>query len=328
MNLVHADFEILEQEDGLKGIYKAAELPGRICYGSQDKITEDSAEPFVKNTLMASNHGAPLEHGAIYLDCPESVYRKYVNNHYSRVSYHKIEDPDGPIKWFNGGIGYITNVVHYYVSTNLRVLFENNWLDDLKYICKPTKYHTRRITVKFTCDIGVSREYNRHRNDSPNEESTRYCNYSKDKYGKAINIIEPCWLYDKHDELVKKLELVDLRKFCQWITMSQDELFSDIDYWLFANLSCEWSYMNLIEKCGWKQQQARTVLPLDTKTILIHTAFVDDWVHFFQLRALGTTGAPHPQAKELAYPLMKEFIKRNYITEDELGEKYKKNIDS
>ena len=73
--------------------------------------------------------------------------------------------------------------------------------------------------------------------------------------------------------------------------------------------------MNLI-KLGWKQQQARTILPLDTKTILVHTAFVDDWVNFFNLRALGTTGAPHPQAKELAYPLMEEFIKRNYLNNE------------
>jgi thymidylate synthase (FAD) len=74
--------------------------------------------------------------------------------------------------------------------------------------------------------------------------------------------------------------------------------------------------MNLVEKCQWKQQQARSVLPLDTKTTLIHTAFVDDWVHFFNLRAIGTTGAPHPQAKELAEPLMNEFIKRNYLTDE------------
>ena len=100
--------------------------------------------------------------------------------------------------------------------------------------------------------------------------------------------------------------------------------FNDIDYWLFANYAAEYSYLNLTEKCGWKPQQARSILPLDTKTTLVHTAFVDDWEHFFKLRALGTTGAPHPQAKELAYPLMEEFIKRNYINDelkDRLGKK-------
>lgn len=324
MNLIHPDFEILEQENGLEGIYKAIEYPGRICYGSTDKICEGSAQKFVENTLMKANHGAPMEHGAVYLECPSSIAMKYKYNPYSRVVNIK-ENIDEPIKWLKPEgdttlfptvkIGYIQAVDHYYVSTNFRVLFENGWLDDLKYLVPFEEgKHVRRVTVKFTCDIGVSREYNRHRKDSINEESTRYCNYSKDKFGKALNIIEPLWLYDKEDEINTKLEKVNLKTYCEWISKNQDELFNEIDYWLFANLACEWSYMNLIEKCQWKQQQARSVLPLDTKSTLIHTAFVDDWKHFFDLRALGTTGAPHPQAKELAEPLMNEFIKRNYLT--------------
>lgn len=321
MNLIHADFEILEQEPGLKGIYKAVEYPGRICYGSTDRITEDSAEKFVKDTLMKSNHGAPLEHGAVYLNCPQDVYMKYVNNPYSRTKYVKEGDENNPITWIekqdNGmKIGYISNVTHYYVSTNLRVLYDNGWLDDLKYICEPTEHHTRRITVKFTCDIGVSREYNRHRHDSINEESTRYCNYSKEKYGASINVIEPIWLYDRQEELAEHIKLNSLQKYAESIYFNMDNYFNDIDYWLFANYAAEWSYLNLTTKCGWKPQQARSILPLDTKTTLVHTAFVDDWEHFFKLRALGTTGAPHPQAKELAYPLMEEFINKGYLTDE------------
>ena len=318
MNLVHTNFEILEQENGLNGIYKAIEYPGRICYGSIDKITEDSAKPFVENTLMKSNHGAPMEHGAVYLKCPQNVFQKYVNNPYSRVTYVKTENTDGPITWLDSEMrfGYLSDLVEYYVSTNFRVLFDNGWLGDLKYLCEPTQYHTRRVTVKFTCDIGVSREYNRHRKDSINEESTRYCNYSKEKYGSSLNIIEPIWLYDKESEINRKLDHMDLKSYCNWINYGQDELFSDIDYWLFANLASEWSYMNLVNRCGWKQQQARTVLPLDTKTTLIHTAFVDDWVHFINLRSIGTTGAPHPQAKELADKLLDEFTKRNYLNDE------------
>lgn len=323
MNLIHTSFEILNQKPGLEGMYKAAEYPGRICYGSTDRITKDSAKKFVEDTLMKSNHGAPLEHASIYLTCPQDVYMKYVNNPYSRTNYYKKIDPEGPIKMVSPTFGYLTDVVTYYVSTNLRVLYDNGWLDDLKYMCEPTEYHTRRVTVKFICDIGVSREYNRHRKDSINEESTRYCNYSKDKFGGAVNIIEPLWLYDREDEIKNKQKNRDLQTYCYLISDDRDDEFVDIDYWLFANLACEYSYMNLIQ-CGWKQQQARTILPLDTKTILIHTAFVDDWVHFFNLRAIGTTGAPHPQAKELAEPLMNEFIKRNYINDelkDRLGKK-------
>lgn len=323
MNLIHPEFRIITQGDTLNDIYKQIEYPGRICYGSIDKITEDSARPFVENTLMKSNHGAPMEHGAVYLDCPKSVYNKYVKNKYSIVNSVFLKKENGAIAWTddNHTFGYLTNVVKYYVSTNFRVLFENGWLDDLKYLCTLTQYHTRRVTVEFRCDIGVSREFNRHRADSPNEESTRYCNYSKDKFGRALNIIEPCWLYERHDEIVRSIgeDNTTIRDYCSHIANYTDDSFNDIDYWLFANLACEWSYMNLIEKCEWKQQQARTVLPLDTKTTLVHTAFVDDWIHFFNLRALGTTGAPHPQAKELAYPLMEKFFELGYINEDNVS---------
>ena len=332
MNLIHTGFEILEQENGLEGIYKAIEYPGRICYGSTDRICEGSAKKFVEETLMKANHGAPMEHGAVYLECPYSEAVKYKWNPYSRVICIK-EYPSEPIKWevktpqtiFDTiKIGSINSIEHYYVSTNFRVLFENNWLDDLKYLVPFEEgKHVRRVTVKFTCDIGVSREYNRHRKDSINEESTRYCNYAKDKFGKSINTVLPLWLYDKEDEINMKLSHLDLKNYCNWVSYGQDNLFEAVDYWLFANLACEWSYMHLVNDCGWKQQQARSILPLDTKTTLVHTAFVDDWVHFFRLRAIGITGAPHPQAKELAEPLMNEFINRNYLN-DELKSKLTK----
>ena len=99
MEFLVAGFEIIEQEPGLVGIFKAAELPGRICYGSQDKIAEGTAERFC-NALMKSNHGAPLEHGTVYLkapieydyinnvdlECNGSALDKYNGNPYSKVS--------------------------------------------------------------------------------------------------------------------------------------------------------------------------------------------------------------------------------------------------
>ena len=81
---------------------------------------------------------------------------------------------------------------------------------------------------------------------------------------------------------------------------------TDLENWAFANLAAERAYMNLMA-LGRKPQEARAVLPLDTNTELVHTASVSDWKHFFDLRALGTTGAPHPDAKVLAQPLMEEF---------------------
>ena len=178
------------------------------------------------------------------------------------------------------------------------------------------EYHDKRVTVKFICNLGVSREFNRHRADSINEESTRYCNYSKDKYGNEISVIEN---NEKFGDRLEKLENTNnnttLMSYCRYITISRDYEynFRDIDYWLFANKAAEWSYIGLTQKCGWKAQDARDVLLLATKSILVHSAFVEDWKHFFDLRALGTTGAPHPQAKELAEPLMEEFKKRDLL---------------
>ena len=326
MKLIQPTFEILDQEPGLTGIYKAIEYPGRICYGSTDKITENSAEEFV-HRLESSNHGAPMEHGAVYLYLskkvdmaawlsPDLETQKYDDclNFYKTNEYSKVKEVlCEPYEESTGDSKYdLRN--HLYITTNYRVLFENNRLDDLKYLCDPTEYHHKRVTVKFTCNIGVSREYNRHRKDSINEESTRYCNYSKDKYGNEISVIVNNNKFgDRLEYLQKDNESHTLQDYCRWIWFGGGDGFDDIDYWLFANKAAEFSYIGLTQKCGWKAQDARDILPIDTKSILVHSAFIEDWQHFFDLRALGTTGAPHPQAKELAMPLMEEFKKRKLI---------------
>lgn len=309
MELIKAGFEIIEQESGLNGVYKAAELPGRICYWSMDKMTPESAKPFIEG-LMEKNHGAPLEHGTVYLrdrydvsaigSWGQSIGAKYNKNKFSIVNTDDTCDIRG-----------------VYVTTNLRVLFENGWLDDLKYLCEPTPYHEKRIMVRFTIDRFTGEEYLRHRVASFNRESTRYVNYSKGKFGGGnIKFIEPCWLSEREEELKDSSER-EFYSFCKQIANSDDDLFTDIDYFVFALKTSEWVY-NHLTSLGWQAQQARTVLPCAINSPLIKTAAMHDWVHFFQLRALGTTGAPHPQAKELAWPLMVEFLKRNYLTKDEL----------
>lgn len=298
MKLIEPKFDIIEQEDDILGIYKQIELCGRTCYKSENLIKEGSAETFT-NRMKNSKHYAMLEHGAVYLKCPkrnEEDFIKYKYNHYSR---------------YNQDDEYI------YVSTNLRVLVENDWEDDLKYLCDYTPMHTRRVTVRFTTDRGVSAEANRHRVNSPAESSTRYCNYSNDKFGNEISVIRnedidinelsnvgDKWSGDSDDTI--------FRNMCSFISCNRDENFNVIDAWYFGNLACEWSYMRLIN-LGWKPQQARRILPLDLQIELCHSAFVDDWKHFFDLRAIGTTGAPHSDMKQLAQPLLDEFIKRNYI---------------
>ena len=160
MKLIKPNLEILEQQSGLDGIYKQIELAGRVCYKSEDKITEDSAKAFV-NRMIKSGHGAMLEHGTVYLDLPNSArdfcaVEDYAMNKCSRLV---VIEEDG--------------MFHNYVTTNLRVLVENDWLDDLQYICEPTEHHEKRITVKWICDRGVSHEFVRHRVFSFAMESTR-----------------------------------------------------------------------------------------------------------------------------------------------------------
>ncbi len=114
----------------------------------------------------------------------------------------------------------------------------------------------------------------------------------------------------------KDLSITD---FCQHVIEHEEGHgdMSDVFAWMFALKACEWSYCTLTNKFEWKAEQARTVLPCAINSPLIKTAFVSDWVHFFNLRAIGTTGKPHPQAFELADPLMKEFLERGLIAFDE-----------
>ena len=161
MKLIKANFNIIEQGSGIDGIYKIIEQAGRTCYKSLDKITPDSAKGFV-DRMIKSGHGAMLEHGTVYLKLTPSeihIYSKYRDNPYTNVNVVNSEDP--------------YPVPTYYISTNYRVLVEHGWLDDLKYICEPTEYHEKRVTVRFVCDRGVSHEFVRHRVFSFAQESTR-----------------------------------------------------------------------------------------------------------------------------------------------------------
>ena len=280
MRLIKQSFEIWNQPAGLEGVYKQIEYAGRVCYKSEDKITEDSAKPFV-DRMIKYNHGAMLEHGTVYMfmpiDCDKYDYyvaKKYYKNKYSKVIIRNEH--------------FLLNKNGYYITTNFRVLVENGWLDDLKYICDPTEFHEKRVCVHFVCDRGILAEFTRHRVFSFSAESTRYCNYSKNKFGNEVTFIEPCWS----------------------TTEPMRDGFSEFRT---ALAEAENHYLFLIEN-GWKPQQARAVLPNSLKTELVMTGFVSDWKHFFRLRSrIAETGKPHPQAQELADPLMDEFIKRGIM---------------
>lgn len=288
MRIEQPSFEIWPQEEGINGVYKQIERAGRVCYKSEKNASEDSAKPFVER-MIAADHTAMLEHGTVYLKgAVENLVNRYANNRFSRIH---VKD----------GVAYVT--------TNLRVVAENKWMEDLECLCEPTSHHEQRITVHFTTQVGVTREFNRHRANSMAEQSTRYCNYSKDKFGGEIAINLPEWIKKEADcqKIYQELNHNLLKQLCQELVIEKDQqAWSAVDNWLFANLACEYAYLNLIS-LGRKPQEARVVLPLDINTELVHTAFVSDWKHFFDLRALGTTGAPHPDAKAIAAPLFEEF---------------------
>lgn len=304
MRIVKPNFEIWEQSAGLKGVYKQIERVGRVCYKSEDKITEDSAKPFV-DRMIKSGHGAMLEHGTVYLAMPmETIlpieangWGKYTLNPYSKG--FKVCEVDGQRR--------------VAITTNLRVLVEKGWLDDLKYICEPTEYHERRVTVHFVCDRGVSHEFVRHRVMSFAQESTRYCNYSKDKFGNELTFIIPEWCPEIREGSNKGWDPCSIydKLYLQHLQNAENTYFALLKQW--DERVPDKRYKSGFKNNPWTPQQARAVLPNSLKTELVVTGFTSDWNHFFDLRARGTTGAPHPQAKELAEPLMKEFITRKYI---------------
>ncbi len=274
MKLINPSVELITQAPGLEGIYKQIERVGRVCYKSEDKITEDSAKPFVER-MIKSQHLAMLEHGTVYLaasdDSEDLIFWKVANSPYSKVVCNDR-----------------ANML--YVTTNLRVIAElNAWEVIDKYLCEPTELHIKRICLKFITSIGVSREFNRHRTASIAEQSTRYCNYSKEKFGGEVTFVKPVWselpvgqygIKQGYPEEYYKCGFSD-RRFINYL------------------LDAEYFYLDYT-KDGGQPQQARETLPLATATEVVYTAFEDDWEHFFDLRYRGTTGMPHPNAQQVA----------------------------
>lgn len=295
MRIIKPSFEIWDQEEGLEGIYKQIEKAGRVCYKSEDKITETSAKEFV-DRMIKSGHGAMLEHGTVYLllnMASRQQYFKYCSNPYS-VANSTGEAEKGT--W----LGFVT--------TNYRVLVENNWLDDLQYICEPGKEHEKRITVKFVCDRGVSHEFVRHRVFSFAQESTRYCNYSKDKF-QGVTYIQPPWLDgDISNEDGSKFNDVYTDVYLHTLTTAENAYLDLLKQW--DEKVPDKRFKSGYKNNPWTPQQARAVLPNSLKTELVMTGFTKDWGHFFKLRDAGSA---HPQARELAHPLHEEFKNRNLL---------------
>ena len=204
MKLINHTFEILSNIDD--NILKNIERAGRVCYKSEDLITKDSSEKFVKK-IIDLGHESVLEHFS--------------------------------------------------------------------------------FTVKFICDRGVSHEIVRHRIASYSQESTRYCNYSKDDFGSEITVIEPCFLVPGT---------------------------AGYDMWYRACQMAEQYYFSMLD-WGCSPQEARAVLPNSLKTELVMTANIREWRHFLKLR---TSPAAHPQMREVANLLLKELKQKVPVLFDDI----------
>lgn len=282
---------------------KFIEFIGRTCYKSEDKITDESSNEFIKN-LLKRKHYAIIEHWIVYIKANFNTTNPYINAIYNKLKMNKF---------CNFYINLKDEII--YLSANLRSLLERyNYHDtneDLidfvinsisanykfnhievltrdEFIAKINVYNIdindkRSMiyhTFKCTTDRGVTHELVRHRKASFAQESTRYCNYSNGKFGSELTFIKPCFWEESSDRY---------------------------NLWKTQCILDEKIYLDLINNHNATPQEARTILPNSTKADIIITANETEWQHIINLRYHGTTGSPHPQMKELmelVYPII------------------------
>lgn len=266
MKIIKPDAIELKQED----MFKHIELCGRTCYKSEDRITEDSCYKFV-NMLRQHAHGAMLEHGTVYSTIPKEDVMEWAANDCLNEDWLEFvrKLPYSKSTYDNE---------NYYITTNYRVIVENNLENFMeRYQSECTEHHYKRRTFKVTCNRGVSHEFVRHRVFSFAQESQRYVNYSKDKFGKEIKVIKPIFFNNENS-----------LNYIHWKSSCED---------------AESRYFCLLNN-GATPQEARDVLPNATATELIMTGFESDWEHFFDLRCARDA---HPQAQEIANMIKNQF---------------------
>lgn len=320
MQIVKAGFEVFDPF--IEGsITKKIERVARVCYKSEDKICEGSDKRMVR-ALVKGGHYAMLEHGSIILttdrvgydaflrvleyvrdETGESTYLRYTPDTYSGrfvISGNCRAWKELLIVCKTYGIMLNKSLVNILKQDKYSPMFEEA---DEVTLCEADIYHYTEIipiqlnvrewlihldmSVKFTVDRGVSHEIVRHRKASFAQESTRYCNYGNN--GGEITVIEPCFLTNEGELPVE----------------SWGERYGA---WVRACETAEKAYLVMIED-GATPQEARAVLPNSLKTEVVMTANINEWKHFFKLRAVGATGKPHPQMQEVAIPLLKEVKK-------------------
>lgn len=286
MKLIKQSFEFFNQTDfTLVGIKKQIERCARVSYKSENRITDTSYEKFV-NMLQSRDHDRPLEFGTVHLKMTLSDFQTFIHSVLTIGMFNNF--------WikhvYKGDAVYITTNYRYYL--NIVKYFPNV----KKYFTEEdNEYYPKRYTVHMILDRGVMDEFRTHVGLSHLAESTRYCNYSKDKFGNEVTFVIPNWCNS----------LVEGSKQ----EYSPFEINDDEVEFMNALQNAQNSYLSLL-KMGWTPQQARSVLPLGVKSELISCGFGDAWENFLYRRDARDA---HPMAQEIAKPMHKEFIERGFI---------------
>ena len=300
MKLINQRVERWECGYTLPEIWSHIAKCARTCFQSEPRSNGETDEEFVKRVILRNHsfkdigssrelqlklHLSVMEHGTVYLDIPNNIQTISALSIFKNDKYSKT--------WQYGNL----RESGIAVTTNMRVIVENGLMDILQYMCPPLSYHALRTTFNIITDIGVARELARHRTHSISEESTRFCNYSKDRFYNELTFIKPEWL----DIPIGQYVYWD----GDWCDVDKMEIQIDADKkdvineYLWSLYHIESEYKILINK-GWSPQQARQVLPLNTKVQTIHTAFNADWKDFIKLRADACSGSVHPNMKVIA----------------------------
>lgn len=294
MNLLKPSYTIEDQKEfDLVGIEKFIEKCARVCYKSESKITDDSHVKFVNN-LIKRGHMRPLEFGTVYLYLPSG----FADGYGDLIDFYKYNQWSRCI-----GVFQDQSTDGYYITTNYRVIIENNKQSHLKFLCKPTEYHAKRHTVHFVLSRGCMDDFRTHVSLSHLGESTRYCNYTNDKFG-GITYIIPQWCQNVVPaEELNAPEVI--KKYIRNKSCSQEE--NILLKTLYAN---EVAYFALIS-FGKIPQEAREDLPLCVKSELISCGYEDAWDNFFFRR---THTDAQKEAQVLAGALSKEFEENGWYT--------------
>lgn len=311
--------EIMDVDIGVD-VLRKIEVVGRTCYKSTDLITDDSAPKFVSG-LIKRGHEAMLEHASFCFILPHPEWNglqtiiKNLEQH-SWKSFLRFTNADrhlvsGNVRAWRDFMkvcydqnGCLPLYLQKFIESN-PVLFPE-FQKDIRYFGRkdvrmiPVKTDDLKneteflthcdVTVRFVVDRGITHEIVRHRPASFAQESTRYCNYSKDKFGGQVTFIIPeSFQYGSP----------------AWKVWKESVERSEADYFTLINL-------------GVTPEWARTVLHHSVKTELIMTASCGEWKHFFALRACNVTGKAHPQMLEVSRPLLDDFKKTISVVFDDL----------